>query len=262
MDVRSKTEPRVLLFDIETLPDLKSVMKVIPNLGDYPGLTLKASINSVLCFGYKIWGEKETKCINAWDFKSWNKNVNDDYEIIKKIYDIMIEADCFVTHNGKRFDLKFIQTRLLYHKLPPLPKILHIDTCEESKRNLLMFNNRLGTLAKFMTTEDKLENGGWDLWTKVMDRDKKSMKLMSEYCKQDVNVLEKVFKKLLPFVKSMPNHNMYSLKEDDVCPNCGSTRLQKNGTRTLKTRQTQRLTCYDCGTSMYKDKETTKPKTF
>jgi DNA-directed RNA polymerase subunit RPC12/RpoP len=260
--VSQKTEPLVLLLDIETMPDLKEVMKVIPSLGDYPGLTLKATINSVICFGYKIWGEKETRCLNAWDYPAWKKDVNDDKALCEDIHKIMSEADCFVSHNGKRFDLKFLQTRFIKHGLPPLPRTSHIDTCMEAKKNLLAFNNRLGTLAKFIKSEDKLENGGWELWSKVMNRDKKSMLLMEKYCKQDVIVLEAVFKKLLPFVNSMPNFNLFSSGEKDVCPNCGSTRLTGNGQRVTKEAVYMRVRCADCGTNSQKRKPEKEPRTF
>ncbi len=243
------TEPKIVLWDLETIPNLSEVMKIMPSLSDYPGLTLKASINSIICFGYKIYGTKDTNCINIWDLK--NKNINDDYELCKIIQDTLKDADAIVTHNGKRFDLKFLQTRLIFHGLPTLPKIQHIDTCTESKKNLLMFNNRLNTLAKFMTSEEKMENGGWELWVKVLQGDKRSMKIMSEYCKQDVVVLEKVFKKLMPFINNLPNHNRYSPIEKNLCPNCGSSRVHRNGFRNTKTNTFLRYRCIDCGTSSH-----------
>lgn len=197
------SNPRVILFDLETLPNLKEAMKVFTGLGAYPGLTLKASINSVICVGWKVLGEKETHCFNAWDFpKRWEKSVNDDLEVVKWAREIIAGADVVITHNGKRFDWKFFQTRIAYHGLEPLPKIHHIDTVQESKKHLYLFNNRLNTVAKFLTKTKKKDTGGWELWEKVLERDRKSQKKMTAYCKQDVRVLEKVFKKLLPFIRA------------------------------------------------------------
>jgi len=246
------SEPKILLLDIESLPDLDMVMNHLPSMSDYPGLTLKASINSIICFGYKWFGEGKTHCLNAWDYKGWAKNVNDDRALLEALVKVVEKADCVVTHNGKRFDWKFIQTRLMKYDMPPMPKILHIDTCMEAKRNLLMFNNRLNTIAKFMTSTTKLENGGWDLWARVMKRDKAAQDLMSKYCKQDVNVLNEVFKKLRPFINSIPNYNAYRDHDKDCCPNCGSTRLVSNGYRANKTTRIERLRCNDCGMSCQK----------
>lgn len=195
------TTPRIIYWDLETMPDLQASMEVFPQLSNYPGLTLKATHNSIICFGYKVSGMKKSKCINAWDFPRWRKNINDDYEVVKAAAKILRTADCIVTHNGKRFDWKFLQTRLLFHGLDPLPEILHIDTCSVAKSNLMSFNNRLNTLAKLLTKMQKQEHEGWGLWVKVMQKNSKAMKEMTVYCKQDVTVLEGIFKKLKPLIK-------------------------------------------------------------
>jgi len=78
-----------------------------------------------------------------------------------------------------------------------------------AKRNLYAFNNRLGTIGKLLANDDKLDNGGWDLWVDVSNKDKKALKLMTDYCKQDVILLEKCLKKLIPLIKNMPNMNLF-----------------------------------------------------
>lgn len=239
--------PRIILWDLETLPNLPEVLKVFTRLGDYPGLTLKATHSSIICFGYKVLGEKVTKCICAWDFKSrWKKDINDDYELVKAASKILQTADVIVTHNGKSFDFKFLQTRLLYHGLPPLPKILHIDTKNESKKNLYAFNNSLNILAKAFTNTKKLDNGGWDLWVDVHAKKASAMKLMKEYCMQDVVTLEALFERLKPMITSLPNANMF-YKENNRCPKCGSQAVQKRGRRLAGNNIKQSFACLHCG---------------
>jgi DNA polymerase elongation subunit (family B) len=242
----NRSEPRIICFDLETLPNLTEVMKVFAGITDWPGKGMRADINSIICAGWKVFGEDKTHCINAWDFKGWKKNVNDDYEVVKGIYNVLKGADAVVTHNGKRFDWKFLTTRLMHHKLPTLPNIKHIDTCALSKRNLFLTANRLDKVGQFLTGDRKLENGGWDLWVKVLQRDPKAMKLMTDYCKQDVLLLEKVFKALRPFAKDIPNYNIFGRHEKPLCPTCGGTRLQKHGFQVTKTMMYQRYQCQDC----------------
>lgn len=228
-------------------------MSVFPSLGDYPGKTLRASINSIICFGYKRLGEKKTHCISAWDFpKRWAKNVNDDYEVVMAAYNILKDADGMVTHNGKRFDLKFLNTRLAFYKKPALPNIPHVDTCAVAKARLYLYDNRLNTLAKFLNCGKKLENGGWSLWEKVLQRKPSACRLMVRYCKQDVAVLEKIFFKLRGRCSpaALPNHNLF-LEKQNVCAACGSSKLQKNGTRANgHTGFYQRLLCLTCGANL------------
>jgi len=257
----TKKKPKIVFFDLETLANLPKVMKYLAGMSAYPGLTMKATHNSVICFGYKVLGEKNAKCINAWDYpKRWKKDVNDDYEVVKAGYDILKDADAIVGHNSIRFDLKFLNSRLVYHGFPPLPKIAHIDTCRVASSKLFLFNNRLNTVAEFLGCELKMENGGWSLWEKVLVRDKKACATMTKYCKQDVEVLEQVFIKLRPLIKNIPNYNIFNSPNDDVCPNCGSNNLKKNGTRVLPSRVTQRYICGDCGTQHSKATDTALPK--
>lgn len=240
---------RVILFDLETLPDLDAMFDEIPSLGNFPGRTIKATINSVICFGYKKLGESTTKCVSAWDFKErWEKNVNDDYAVCKAAYNVLKGADVVVTHNGKRFDWKVLQTRLARHGMGPLPPIVHIDTLQESKKNLLAYSNSLKHLSKFFKIIEKKEHDGWPLWKRVHKRQPGAMRLMASYCRQDVRVLEQIFKILRPFLKSLPNANLFTDGSKAVCPVCGSDHLQRRGERVSKTKRSQRYQCQECGT--------------
>lgn len=239
-------DPHIIVWDIETLPNLPEALKVWPQLSNYPGLTLRASISTIICAGWKVLGSDDTHCINAWDFPSWVENVNDDLAVCEAIYAVLRDADCVITHNGKRFDWKFLQTRLRFHKLDPLPDLYHVDTCAEAKKHLFVFNNRLNTVARFLTEKEKLEHEGWELWVKVHNRDPESMQKMSDYCKQDVVVLEEVFRSLQPLVKTLPNANLFNPVKLNVCPNCGSSRLRSEGKRYTKTKAYRRYICADC----------------
>ena len=185
----------------------------------------------MLCFGYKVLGEKRTHCLNAWDYPTWNKSVNDDYHLVKAAYEILIGADVIVTHNGKRFDEKFLNTRLAYHNLPPLPKLVHIDTCMVAQKRLYLAGNRLNDLAKFFRLPiEKMKHDGWDLWVDVWYRKPKAMKIMAAYCKQDVNVLEQCFNKLhANYSDQLPNFNHWRKGREEVCPACGSDEYIKWG---------------------------------
>lgn len=259
-------EPNIIFFDIETIPDFEKAMEVWCQLSNYPGLTMKATISTLLCVGWKKLGEKRTHCINAWDYPNWLKDVNDDKEVCKAIHEILKDADAVVTHNGRRFDWRHIQTRFLFHGLPPLPNIPHIDTCLVARKNLLSFNNRLGYLGKWLVGDTKLENGGWELWVKARKRVKSACKLMEKYCKQDVILLEKVFMELRPFIKNLPNRNITRSNKQIIegtwlCPTCGSSDLKRNGWAYTKTMKYQRVLCLHCGSSSRLDTKETRPRT-
>jgi len=259
--------PKIILFDIETLPNWFEILRVWPRLSAYPGLTLKATITTIICAGWKVFGEKKVHCINAWDFSRWKRNINDDYTVVKKISKILSTADAVVTHNGKSFDWRFLQTRLAYHKLPLLTNLHHIDTKEVAKKHFFAFNNKLETIGRLLANDKKLENGGWDLWVKVAGNNARAKKLMSDYCKQDVLLLEKCYKEMRPLISNIPNHNLFINdglidKESRVCPNCGGSRLYAHGLRITKTTKYRRYRCRDCRSFCRTDKKDAKPRSI
>jgi DNA polymerase elongation subunit (family B) len=243
-----KNKPKIVFLDIETLMIPKETLKRIPSYGAYPGRGFNGTVSSVLCFGYKIKGEKDAKIINAWDFSTFKKDVNDDSQVCKAIWEVLKDTDAIVTQNGKRFDVPVINTRMAKHGLPAIPKtIKHLDTKNVFKANYSAYDNKLDTIADTFGCELKMENGGWDLWMSMYNRDKKAMKLMSEYCKQDVRVTEQVFIKMLPVMKGLPNYNLFTDDNKRVCPSCGSSKLHIKDTRRLNGGLFQRYSCQDCG---------------
>jgi hypothetical protein len=237
-----------VLFDIETLPNLPEALKVWTQLSDFPGRTFAASISSVICFGYKILGEKKTHCISAWDFPQWQKDVNDDVPLLKAALEVLMTADAIVSHNGRSFDAKFLQTRLAIKNLPSLPPVQHVDTKNEAKRNLKLFSNSLKHACEQLTGARKLQNDGWDLWIKTHARDAKAQEKMRTYCKGDVIALEALYLKLRKYSKDTPNHNIHQIgNSKNLCHACGSSRLRSEGIRSTQTQTYRRYNCKDCG---------------
>lgn len=254
------SEPKIVLFDLETIPNLEEALKVWPQLSTFPGRTLKATVSTILCAAWKTYGEKKVDCVRAWDFRSWKRSVNDDKKICEALYEALSDADAVVTHNGRRFDWKFLQTRLRYHKLPPLPKIHHIDTKATSSKHMYAFNNRLGYLGEQFAGTRKLDHEGWELWVKCWHKDPKAMKTMEKYNIQDVIALEKLFIELKPLIDEIPNYNLFKEHDKPACPKCGSTRLLSNGYRHTQTRSYKRYQCQDCRCWMRVDAKDRNPR--
>lgn len=254
-----KNKPRIIIWDLETLPDPEQIYKNIPSIGAWPGRTFKAELQSIMCFGYKVYGEKRTHCINAWDLDDWTKSKTDrhnDKKLAMAASKILNEADAIVTHNGKRFDMKVLNTRLAKWGLPPVAPKMHIDTKIVAKK-LSLYSNSLANVAKFFGVADKMTfNNKWGMWERIAFKKetKKDLKVMSDYCKMDVIVLEAIYDKLRPYATSIPNYNIFDKEPDNrKCPNCGSTKLHKHGTKVTPTKIYQRYLCQSCGTTSRTD---------
>ena len=70
-------------------------------------------------------------------------------------------------------------------------------------------------------------------------------KLMAKYNKHDVEILEKLYLTMLPWM-AHPNRNLYQ-GTNHACPNCGSKKCQRRGTEITSTTIYQRWQCQDCG---------------
>lgn len=260
------SDPRIIVWDLETTPDLREAHRIWPQLSSrWDTMTLKAQVSSILCFGWKVFGEDKSEVKCAWEYPTWKSDPNDDREIAAYAREILQGADAIVTQNGRRFDFPFLQTRLFKWELPLLDKrIIHIDTKVSAKGNLSMVSNSLNNLGRFLLSEEKKKHDGWDMWDDVRFHPcplvrQQQQETMKEYCRQDVLLLEKLYRRLRPFTEG-PNHNLFDPMRAKSCPECGSTRLHSNGFRTTKTQKYKRYICQDCGRQCRTDMKDEVPR--
>jgi DNA polymerase elongation subunit (family B) len=188
---------------------------------------------------YKWKGQKKVHRLE------WSAN-QCDKDLLKKFSKVLTEADLVIGHNGDRFDLKWVNTRLLYHGLPPIGKIISEDTLKIAKRHFNLQSNKLDYIAKLLGLGSKLPTGGYKLWIDiVMHKCPKAMKKMGRYCDMDVKLLEQVHDKLAVFQEPTIN-----LSGNDLlgCLRCENKRMTTNGVYELQSGAVkQRLRCLKCG---------------
>lgn len=231
-------KPRVILWDLETAPIIAATFSL------YPERIYHSNILEdwfIICACWKELGEKEVHHLQI-------KTKGDDKELVSKLRDIIADADCLVYQNGDRFDLKKLNSRLIYHRLPPLPPVPTVDTLKQVKKIGAMTSNRLDYLGAHLIGQKKIETGR-GLWLKAMNADKTALKDMVNYCKQDVNLLEKLYLRLLPYMKTHPHLGVLRGHDKDVsCRVCDSTNIEKRGTYVTNTGALrQKHQCKKCG---------------
>lgn len=231
---KKQTEPRILIWDIET-----SFMKVA-TFSLYPNYIPHDAILedwTLLGGAYKWLGEKEI--YSTYQAKEIDR--------VKELRKVVEEADIIIAHNNDKFDLKMLNARILKYGLPPLPKKITIDTLKVAKNEFRLSSNKLDYLGKYLGVGAKIRTGGNELWLDVLAGSKKALKFMERYNKQDVRLLEKVYLKLRPYIKNHPNLNLWS--DNRVCTNCGSESLVKHGLYMTRVSKYQRYKCNSCGST-------------
>ena len=203
----------------------------------------------MLCWAAK-WSDQKTVLFDS-------VHASKPEKMVKGIHKLLDEADAVVHYNGKRFDIPVIQREMLLQGLPPPSPYRQIDLLNTARRQFKFASNKLQYVAKALGIGEKTMHTGFDLWIGAMEGDEKSWKLMEKYNKQDVILLERLYKELLPWVKGLPNAGLYEGLEE-ACPACGSDSLQRRGFAHTVAFRFQRYQCQSCG-SWSRSAATEKP---
>lgn len=196
--------------------------------------------SAIICICYKWQGSNKVHHL------TWDKG--DDKKMVKEFYKIIEEADEVVSHNGDKFDLKWIRTRFLVYGFVGMPEIKSIDTLKISRSKFKFPSNRLDAIGKFLGFGGKYDTGGIQLWHDIIQKNSRSaMSKMVEYCKRDVELLEKVFLKLEGYAKPKTNIAVFSGGDKADCPYCGSGHIGiKERTVSSAGAIKCRMYCFDC----------------
>ena len=233
---------KILLYDLETFPN---VVYTWPGLYEVNVIKIIKD-GEMASFAYKWLDKPGVTCVTREGQKS-------DKKLIAELHRVLSSADISIAHNGRAFDDKTSNTRMLKHRFtPPAPRH-SIDTKSEAKKHFRFNGNSLAELARFLGLGGKVKTGGFDLWEACMADDAAAWAKMERYNKQDVLLLEEVFNEMRPWIK-MP---VSSTAPGEGCVSCGSLNLKSNGVRYTMGRSYRRMQCLDCG---YWNQETTGTK--
>lgn len=231
---------KILYYDIETAPNLAYVW------GQYQQDVIEHEREwYIMCVSYRWEHQKRTKVCSLIDFpKEYEKDPENDYHVVKKLWDLIDEADIVIAHNGDKFDMRKANARFIKHGLGPPSSVKSVDTLKVARRYFMFNSNRLNAVGKHLGLGEKVQTGGFQLWAGCMRGNMKSWKTMIKYARQDVDLLRDVYLALRPWMTNHPNLNIYS--KEHACPTCGSYNLQRRGVRTTKVSVYQAWQCNDC----------------
>ena len=232
--------PKILLVDSETAPSLAWVWakwqtNVIAFKKDW----------FMLSFAWKWLGDTKIQYRGLSDYPNYKKDKSNDRCLVSDLWNVLDCADVVIAHNGDRFDIRKSNARFLFHSLGRPSPFQTVDTLKVAKSAFRLDGNSLNDICKYLNIGGKLPNTGFHLWQGCMNGDPESWKMMEEYNKHDVYLLDLVYHRMRSFAKNHPNLQLYT--KTDCCPTCQSMKVQKRGFAPLKKLVKQRWTCTDCG---------------
>jgi DNA polymerase elongation subunit (family B) len=208
-----RTNRKRLFFDIETSPNIGLFWEAgyKKNI-DYSNIIKERAI---ICICYK-WEDSKEVGFLTWDSKQCDK------KMLQKFIEICNQADELIGHNGDKFDLAWIRTRCLFHRISMFPVYTTIDTLKLSRSKFKFNSNKLDYIAKYLGMGEKIKTE-FGLWKDiVLNKDKEAMSKMIKYCQQDVKLLEKVYKELSTHIFAKTHYGVIFGEDRGSCPECGS----------------------------------------
>jgi hypothetical protein len=226
----------ILLLDIETAPNLVHVWGLYEQ---NVGINQIQAAGYVLCWAAKWWRESEVM------FDSVHRSK--PKAMLKRAHKLLDQADVVVSYNGTRFDLPTLNKEFVQAGMHPPAPYKQVDLLRTARGQFKFPSNKLDYVAQALGLGNKVRHPGHALWTQCMAGDPEAWKLMEAYNKQDVVLLEKVYDRLMPWVRSHPNHGVYDTPGIPVCPNCGHHHLQRRGYARTGANVYARYRCMSCG---------------
>ena len=115
-----------------------------------------------------------------------------DIKVVRDARDYLNSFDLWVTYYGKGFDVPFLNTRLLRHRLEPLGLVPHVDMYFQLKPKTLMGSKSMASYAAFLQVANQKMHIGPEIWSEV-NVDRKNLAVLKDRCESDCAVLEDVF---------------------------------------------------------------------
>lgn len=210
-----------LYLDLETSPNVVLSWRVGYDLRIDPDNIIKE--RAIICAGYKWETDKAARCI------TWDKN-QDDKAMIREVIAITATADEIIMHNGDKFDWPWVMARAAFHGLR-VPPVKTVDTLQWARRKFNFNSNKLDYIARYLGIGGKIKTE-FGLWKEIcLNSCPKSLRIMSDYCKRDVELLERVHKRLAEFVPAKTHAGVVMGRPSWTCPHDGSEHVKMNKKR-------------------------------
>lgn len=243
---------KILHLDIETAPNAAYVWGLFKE-----NIPIARIINS----GYVL----------SWAAK-WNKEKEIFFDSLKpaanslenkspklmlgRIHRLLDQADVVVHYNGQSFDIPTLNKEFVTHGFRPPSTYKQVDLLKVVREQFRFPSNKLDYVLKALNLGAKVRHPGFEMWIKCMAGDHKSWDDMIRYNKHDVRVLERLYHRLLPWIKGHPNIGAY--EDVAVCPHCGGHHVQRRGYAVTRNMKYPQFQCQTCGTWFRNNKTVTE----
>jgi len=233
-------KPKILYFDIETT-------------------SLWAGFGCMLMVSYCYQDTPDkVECITIIDNPDYIKLPPEkcDLYLVQELKKLIDDSDIQVAHFGSKFDIKFLQSRLLIHGLHMADSKWKsfFDTCITAWKKFKI-GGKLKVIARALNCDNQKDELPLSVWQRshCIGREpyfSEAIKEMAEYCKQDTRTLYDIAQPMFPYAKHLPSYQAITGKAGLYCPavNCGNEEIEYIGVDPTKSGAYFQYRCTKCGT--------------
>lgn len=151
---------------------------------------------------YEIFRLDETKVMKdekaLKDPETWKRI---DRELLEKIMENVKKYDVIVHFNGRNFDIKFLNTRLIKNNLSLLPAVKQVDIYQIAKHRMRLRSKALEALREFLEVDMEAAEHKWEYWQMAAARVKEGFDYVVQHCCRDVDRLAEVAVRMKQFIQ-------------------------------------------------------------
>jgi uncharacterized protein YprB with RNaseH-like and TPR domain len=167
---------------------------------------LNADFGIILCAVIMDVNTKEIKILRWDEMPEFKKDRSSDKQLCQAIKKELESYDVIIGYNSSKFDIPFLNTRLIKNGCEMLTGIKHIDLLYSVRYHLKLSRNTLENLTDFLETKDRKTKVDGSQWTKALvmagtPKGKKAMDYIVEHCVYDVKTLAEVFGEIKDTIK-------------------------------------------------------------
>jgi uncharacterized protein YprB with RNaseH-like and TPR domain len=165
---------------------------------DIESTALNASYGFMLCYAMKPIGEKGyVRSVTSKDIRTGMF----DKKLVEQLVVDMMKYDRLVTFNGNWFDIPFVRTRAMFHKIafPVFGAIKHTDLYQIARKRIKTHSKRLEAICEFLGIPAKEHKFSPKIWMGALAGDPAALEYARVHCLEDVVSTEEVYKILVPY---------------------------------------------------------------
>lgn len=232
---------KVLILDIERVPTWTKPLPIWNMKGlKYKYLTPDdiETWSRTFCHAYKWLGERKVSAMAEWEDGG-------RLGFLERTSDLLNEADLIVGHNMRDFDLPHLTGEFILENLPAVAEPKVFDTLRVMQKKGNLENNQLDTLDKRFGFSGKTDKYRIEMAMKAVGGDVTAQNRIIRYAKGDIRATKKVYLHERPHGRV--NLGVFVDGEQQVCPHCTSTKIQRRGYAVTNLGRYPRYACQSCG---------------